>query len=84
MEKIFVLRTLFKEIWFKELGISVKISQKKNCFQSYKKYYKHKKKKCQNNVTNLMNIKMFRNKNYVLSNSERTLKQKAQQPGLKF
>ena len=45
MEKIFVLRTLFKEIWFKELGISVKISQKKNCFQSYKKYYKHKKKK---------------------------------------
>ena len=45
MEKKIIIRTLFKEMWFKELGISVKISQKKNSFQSYKKYYKHKNKK---------------------------------------
>ena len=40
MGKIIVLRTLFKGMWCKELGISVKK-------KSYKKYYEHKNnKKC--------------------------------------
>ena len=32
MGKVIVLRTLFKEMWFKEIGISVKISQKRIAF----------------------------------------------------